>query len=155
SLITLIGFAPGCAMDAGAGDESNDDNPALEDGEPAKDPALVLPRLPNLVAVDSTGQVPQDPTSYCALDPYGNFLVRVKNTGNLASVPSVVLLQGGAGAPSFNVGGLSPGAAQTIVVPFWSFATCTPGCSFSITVDATNTNFEGDEQNTFYGYCIG
>jgi hypothetical protein len=156
TLAALTAFAAGCTMSTESGDASDESDGAPEGSEPAKKPeAYPIFRFPNLVAVDATGQVPQYGASYCTLDWNGNFTVRVKNTGNLTSSPSVVRISGGAGTQDRNVGSLAPGAMQAITLPFGSFATCGPDCFFTITVDVTDTNFEWDEANAFYGYCVG
>jgi hypothetical protein len=156
ALASLTAFAAGCTMPTESGDTSDESDGAPEGSEPAKDPeAYPLFRFPNLAAVDASGQVPAWGGSYCSFDAAGNFVVRVKNIGNATSAPSVVRMAGGAGTQDRNVSSLAPGATQTITLPFWSFAFCGPDCHFSITVDVTDTNAEWDEDNTFYGYCIG
>lgn len=148
SLLLLAAFAPGCAMSADSGDEGS--RPSLNGAEPSRRSELrfPFPQLPDLVAVT-------DGATYCSFDANGSFIVRVKNEGNAASAPSVVRIQGGAGTLTRDVGALDAGAVQMITLPFWSFAYCGPDCGFTITVDATDTNAEWSEANTFYGLCVG
>ena len=151
-LLVVLG---GCAVQA-EGEAIEDENLGSSQDElvPVIKP-IPLPR-PNLVAVAPDGTVP---TSYygwklCDMDDDG-FVIRVKNNGIVGSAATITVISGGGGVVALPTPALAAGETVVLHANFWSFAKCTPDCSFTITVDAASQITETDEANSFAGWCIG
>jgi hypothetical protein len=109
-------------------------------------PDLVPEPLPNLPA----------PIAFCRLDAAGRLVIRIKNQGTAASLPTFTRVEFLPGGVVFLPTPSIPPSGEVDLPLVFPGACHNPDCDFRITVDSVEFVNESDEgNNTVDGRCIG